>query len=200
MMLLIIVTYYFLISFLKSTFLSEHSTFNTFIYNSPQGCSKIILSFASCMWRHQFLKWESRRAFTFLQTSKKTFTYCVDTLNPFGGEDLFFLLLHLSCSRRFMASRHENRGENKVTLLFYPDHKSYLRRKTVGSDIYYIEVANHCTHQGLLSDVSDVSVIVSVSFLLLRSTRQLSLYSLEAFALHTNLHTPRPCYTNLFTK
>ena len=99
-----------------------------------------------------------------------------------------------------MASRHENRGENKVTLHFYPDHKSYLRRKTVGSDIYYIEVANHCTHQGLLSDVSDVSVIVSVSFLLLRSTRQLSLYSLEAFALHTNLHTPRPCYTNLFTK
>ena len=110
-----------------------------------------------------------------MQTSKKTFTYCVGTLNPFGGEDLFFLLLHLSCSRRFMASRHENRGENKVTLHFYPDHKSYLRRKTVGSDIYYIEVANHCTHQGLLSDVSDVSVIVSVSFLLLRSTRQLSL-------------------------
>ena len=123
----------------------------------------------------------------------------LDTLNPFGGEDLFFLLLNLSCLRRFIACRHENREENKVTLLFYPDHKSYLRRKTL-SDVCYIEVAKHCTHQGLLSDVSDVSVIVSVSFLLLRSTRQLSLYSLEAFALHTNLHTPRPCYTNLFTK
>ena len=41
-------------------------------------------------------------------------------VNLFGGEDLFFLLVHLSLARGFMAIRHENRGEqNKVTSDFF---------------------------------------------------------------------------------
>ena len=186
----------FLLSFLKSTFLIQKvlEQLNSFIYHSPRkvGTKLFFPLLAVYCVAPSIFEMRKQKGFHFFAALKKTLLILstLDTLNPFGGEDLFFLLLNLSCLRRFIACRHENREENKVTLLFILIIKAICAGKRL--------VISAIQRQRSIVHIK-VSLVMYRMYLLLylypffsSEVQDSFLYIQGAFALYTLLTHPGP--------